>query len=283
MDMVTSVKGLRKAYGSHQVLEDVSFAIPRGAIVGLIGDNGAGKSTLFKSLLGLVSCDKDELSILGVSSLEQHPEIKERIGVVFDAMNLPSALTITQLNKVFNRMYRQWDSERYWDLVKSFGLPLNKRVHTFSRGMSMKLSLAVALAHQAELLLLDEATGGLDPSSREQVLDELTHFSQKGGTVLLSSHIVGDVERVATHLMVIREGKVALYEERGDISANYGVATVTEEERNSLPSGDVVCAHPHNGQLRVLVSDRNGLPSSIQAEAPSLEELSVMLTRREHS
>ncbi|MED4618988.1 ABC transporter ATP-binding protein, partial [Priestia megaterium] len=161
MTNLLEVRNIAKSFGQNEVLKDVSFHVPPGSIVGFIGDNGAGKSTTFKAVLGLISRDSGTVEIFGEDNLNKNATIKEDIGVVFDAINLPVSLTIKQLNKVFKSLFNSWDEADFYRLIRSFSLPEDKKIHTFSRGMSMKLSLAVALSHRAKLLLLDEATGGL--------------------------------------------------------------------------------------------------------------------------
>lgn len=167
MTNLLEVRNVEKSFGQNKVLKDVSFNVPPGSIVGFIGDNGAGKSTTFKAVLGLISRDSGTVEIFGEDNLNKDATIKEDIGVVFDAINLPVSLTIKQLNNVFKKLFNSWEEADFYRLIPSFSLPEDKKIHMFSRGMSMKLSLAVALSHHAKLLLLDEATGGLDPSSRE--------------------------------------------------------------------------------------------------------------------
>ncbi|MDQ0660847.1 ABC-type multidrug transport system ATPase subunit [Paenibacillus sp. W2I17] len=179
MSNLLEIKNVRKSYGNKVVLKGISFNVPSGSIVGFIGDNGAGKSTTFKIVLGLISNDDGMVNIFGEENINKNPKIKEKIGVVFDAANLPAHLTIKQLNKVFGKLFDSWDQDNFHRLVSSFSLPVDKKVNEFSRGMSMKLSVAVALSHNAQLLLLDEATGGLDSSSREEMLNELKSFCQQ--------------------------------------------------------------------------------------------------------
>ncbi|WDM36546.1 ABC transporter ATP-binding protein [Priestia megaterium] len=253
-----------------------------GSIVGFIGDNGAGKSTTFKAVLGLISRDSGTVEIFGEDNLNKNATIKEDIGVVFDAINLPVSLTIKQLNKVFKSLFNSWDEADFYRLIRSFSLPEDKKIHTFSRGMSMKLSLAVALSHRAKLLLLDEATGGLDPSSREQILDELKAFVSDGNSgILLSSHIISDVEKIASHLVVIKNGEVLLNEEKEKVFREYAIAVMNEEQLNLLPEDIVVAKRTYDKSIRVLVSDKHQLPDRTLTEPMSMEELSVLLTRSE--
>ncbi|UPJ19253.1 ABC transporter ATP-binding protein [Bacillus cereus] len=276
------MKNLSKSFGSNVVLKDVTFNVPSGAIIGFIGDNGAGKSTTFKTVLELISKDSGTVKIFGEENINKDAKNKGKIGVVFDAMNLPAHLTIKQLNKVFKKMFESWDQDNFYRLVNTFSLPTNEKVGKFSRGMSMKLTIAVALSHNAKLLILDEATGGLDPSSREEVLEELKSFVNKSnGGILLSSHIMSDVEKIASHLIVIKDGEILLNEEKDKVLDNYAIVDV-DEEQLTLINKDIVVVKRNNGSyFNVLVSDVHKLPSDIAHRTISIEEMSVLLTRSE--
>ncbi|WP_230933151.1 ABC transporter ATP-binding protein [Priestia sp. TSO9] len=282
MTNLLEVRNMAKSFGQNEVLKDVSFHVPPGSIVGFIGDNGAGKSTTFKAVLGLISRDSGTVEIFGEDNLNTDATIKEDIGVVFDAINLPVSLTIKQLNNVFKKLFNSWEEADFHRLIHSFSLPEDKKIHTFSRGMSMKLSLAVALSHRAKLLLLDEATGGLDPSSREQILDELKAFVSDGSSgILLSSHIMSDVEKIASRLVVIKNGEVLLNEEKEKVFQEYAIAVMNEEQLNVLPEDVVAAKRTYDTSVRVLVSDKHQLPDETITEPMSMEELSVLLTRSE--
>ncbi|MCY8911628.1 ABC transporter ATP-binding protein [Bacillus atrophaeus] len=282
MQNLLEIKNISKSFGNKVVLKDVTFNVPSGSIVGFIGDNGAGKSTTFKTVLGLISKDRGTVKILGKENLNNHAKIKEEIGVVFDAMNLPAHLTIKQLNKVFKKLFGSWDQDTFYRLVNSFSLPIDKKVNKFSRGMSMKLSVAVALSHNAKLLILDEATGGLDPSSRGELLDELKSFvSKNNGGILLSSHIISDVEKIASHLVIIKNGEILLNEEKNRVFESYAIVDIDEEQLTLLSKDIVVAKRNYGSYFSVLVSDKQKLPNEIAAKTISIEEISVFLTRSE--
>jgi len=284
MPNLLEIENISKSFGDKVVLRNVTFHVPAGAIVGFIGDNGAGKSTTFKAVLGLISKDSGTVKIFGEENINQHAKLKEKIGVVFDAMNLPAHLTIKQLNNVFKNLYEAWDQENFDRLVHAFSLPVDKKVNKFSRGMSMKLSVAVALSHQAKLLFLDEATGGLDPSSREALLDELQDFVRNGnGGILLSSHIMSDVEKIASHLVVIKDGEILLNEEKDQVFENYAIVDMVEEQLTSINKEIIVAKRNYGSYFSVLVSDRRKLLEGMTPKPITMEELSVLLTRSEKS
>lgn len=282
MPHLLEIKNVRKSFGHKVVLKDVTFNVPSGSIVAFIGDNGAGKSTTFKAILGLIAKDGGTVKIFGEENIDKHAKLKEKIGVVFDAMNLPAHLTIKQLNKVFEKLFKSWDQAHFYRLVHAFSLPTDLKVNKLSRGMSMKLSVAVALSHNAKLLILDEATGGLDPSSREELLDELKNFvsTSKGG-ILLSSHIMSDVEKIASHVVFIKDGEILLNEEKDNIFESYAIVDIDEKQLTLLDKDIVVAKRTSGSYFSVLISDKQALPKGIPAKTISMEEVSVLLTRSE--
>jgi len=283
MSNLLEIKNLRKSYGDKVVLNDVSFNVPPGAIVGFIGNNGAGKSTTFKAVLELIHKESGTVKLFGKENLNKEVQLKEKIGVVFDAINLPSNLTIKQLGRTFSKLFASWDQNEFDRLVDIFALPRNKKVSSFSRGMSMKISIAVALAHNAQLLILDEATGGLDPSSREVVLDELENFVQNNSCgIVLSSHIMSDIERIATHLVIISEGKITLNEEKNKVFEKYAFVDMENEQLKQLNKDIVVARRRHGTTVTALISDKQKLPSGVDARTVSMEDISVFLTGSEH-
>lgn len=275
MSNLLEIRNISKSFGHKAVLKDVTFNVPAGSIVGFIGDNGAGKSTTFKTILGLISQDRGKVKIFGKENLDKHIKFKEDIGVVFDAMNLPAHLTIKQLNHVFKKLFGAWDQDQFYRLVHSFSLPMDKKVNTFSRGMSMKLSVAVALSHNAKLLLLDEATGGLDPSSRDDLLNELKSFvSKSNGGILLSSHIMTDVEKIASHIIMMKDGEILLNEEKDKVLESYTVIDVDEGQLAEIDEDIVLAKRNHGSYWSVLVSDQQKLPNGVTANTISIEEIS---------
>ncbi|MCU9601429.1 ABC transporter ATP-binding protein [Pallidibacillus thermolactis] len=282
MSYLLDVQNITKRYGNKVVLKNVTFNVPSGSIVGFIGDNGAGKSTTFKTILGLVSQDSGRIKIFGKENIHKEPKMKEKIGVVFDAMNLPAHLTIKQLNKVFLRIFNTWNQDDFFRLVNSFSLPEDKQIYKFSLGMSMKLSIAVALSHNAKLLLLDEATGGLDPSSREQVLGELKSFvRESSGGILLSSHIMSDIEKIASHIVFIKNGEILLNERKDKILEKFAIVDIKKEQLSLLNRNIVVAKRDYGSYSRILVSNKMELPKDLSSKKISMEELSLLLTGSE--
>jgi len=223
MDNVLEIRNLRKEYPGF-TLRDVSFSLPPGAIMGLIGPNGAGKTTVIKLILNIVRRTAGEVRVLGLDNLAQEAEAKSRIGFVLDESPFIGYLRVGTTGSVIAPYYPTWDAARFRYLCREFELPLGKRVNALSRGMKMKLALAVALAHTAGLILLDEPTSGLDPVFRRELLDRLQGLIQDGRTsVLFSTHITSDLERVADYITCLREGELLFSSTRDEILDNWGL------------------------------------------------------------
>ncbi|WP_259342035.1 ABC transporter ATP-binding protein [Mammaliicoccus sciuri] len=275
--VLLKVENLSKSIDNKKILDNLNFEINEGEIVGFIGENGAGKSTTFKTLLNLIS--KDEGFVLFFNEdLDLNINLKNKIGTVFDAINLPSDLTAKQLNNVFQEIFSEWNQNEYFDLLKEFDLPLNKKVSTLSRGMSMKLSVSISMAHNAKVLLLDEATGGLDPVSRNKLLEKLQVYNEiNNGAILLSSHILGDVQKIATHLIILKKGKIILKDSKENIMQNYAVVEV--EDSNIVEKNIIIYQTTlHNNKKKILISDRSNIPKNIEYKAIDLEEMVLLLT-----
>lgn len=275
--VLLKVENLSKSIDNKKILDNLNFEINEGEIVGFIGENGAGKSTTFKTLLNLIS--KDEGLVLFFNEdLDLNINLKNKIGTVFDAINLPSDLTAKQLNNVFQEIFSEWNQNEYFDLLKEFDLPLNKKVTTLSRGMSMKLSVSISMAHNAKVLLLDEATGGLDPVSRNKLLEKLQVYNEiNNGAILLSSHILGDVQKIATHLIILKKGKIILKDSKENIMQNYAVVEV--EDSNIVEKNIIIYQTTlHNNKKKILISDRSNIPKNIEYKTIDLEEMVLLLT-----
>lgn len=250
------VDSLTKQY-SDFTLDDVSFSIPQGAVVGLIGENGAGKSTTIKAILGLVSKDTGTVTILGKKNKDIDNSVRDQIGVVFDGSSFPEELSPQKLNKVFRNIYPSWDEEKYYSLLKKLSLPVNKKLKEFSKGMKMKLSTAVALSHHSKLLILDEATTGLDPIVRDDILDMFLEFVQENNSILVSSHITSDLEKIADYIVFIHQGKVIFMKSKNELKNQYGIIRCGHEQFRAIDGQDIAVARKQGDVWEVLFSDRN--------------------------
>lgn len=250
------VDGLTKRYSGF-VLNGVSFSIPQGAVVGLIGENGAGKSTTIKAILGLITKDSGSVTMLGKRDNEIDNSVCDQIGVVFDGSSFPEGLSPQKLNKAFRNIYPSWNQGKYYSLLEKLSLPVNKKLKEFSKGMKMKLATAVALSHHSKLLILDEATTGLDPIVRDDILDMFLEFVQKGNSILVSSHITSDLEKVADYIVFIHQGKVVFVKSKDELKQQYGIIRCGFEQFKTLDQQDITVSRKQGDVWEVLLSDRN--------------------------
>ncbi|MDD3192614.1 MAG: ABC transporter ATP-binding protein [Oscillospiraceae bacterium] len=281
MDEILQVKNLCKKYDGF-ALDHVSFTLPRGCIMGFIGENGAGKSTTIKAILNLVRRDQGEILIFGQDNIQKELEIKERIGVVFDSLNLPETLRAQEVGNMMKSIYHQWDQPLFAKYLEQFDLPMKKTIKDYSRGMKMKLAIAVALSHNAQLLLLDEATSGLDPIVRDEILDILLEFIQDDSHgVLFSSHITGDLEKIADYVTFIHKGQIYFSEPKDLLLEKYGILKCTESELAALPSNAVRGIRRHQFGVEALVEKR-ALSSRHVTDKASIEDMMLFIARGEH-
>lgn len=250
------VNGLTKKYQSF-VLDDVSFTVPNGAIVGLIGENGAGKSTTINAILGLINKDAGSIEILGKQDGEIDNSIRNRIGVVFDGSNFHNVLTANKLNRVFRNIYDEWDEEKFFSMLEKMSLPTEKKIKEFSKGMKMKLSIAVALSHNSSFLVLDEATSGLDPIVRDDILDMFLDFVQDDcHSILVSSHITSDLEKVADYIVFIHNGKVVFSKPKDELRYKYGIIKCGAAQFDAIDKNEVIAYRKQDYEWEILVADR---------------------------
>lgn len=276
MNNAIEVRGLCKDYGDFR-LEHVDLTVPGGTILGLIGENGAGKSTVIRCLLGLVRPDGGEISLLGRAP----EEAKEDIGVVLDESSFHEVLRAPQVGKIFAGLYAAWDPALYEHYLAKFGLPRDKKIKEFSRGMKMKLGIAVALSHRPKLLLLDEATGGLDPVVRNEILDEFLDFIQEEDhAVLISSHITSDLEKAADYITYLHQGRVVLSEAKDVILDSYGRLACTAKQLETVDPGDLVRVRKGAFGCEGLVRDRAAFQRKYRdllVEKTTLEDIMLFI------
>lgn len=255
MEAMLQVENLTKQY-SNFMLDQVSFNVPKGAIVGLVGENGAGKTTIIKAILNLIHKDEGTVTFWG-QKLSSSKQLREDIGVVFDEINFYQTLTPLKVGKIAGASYKQWDNSIYREYLRKFELPVNKKIKELSRGMKMKLSIAVALSHNPKLLILDEATSGLDPVMRDDILDIFLDFVQdENHSVLLSSHITTDLEKVADYITFIHHGKVVFSKMKDELRYNYGIIRCGSNLFNQLDKDEILAYRKETYQWDVLVADR---------------------------
>lgn len=272
------IKNLTKKYPGF-TLDNISFTLPGGCILGLIGENGAGKSTTIKLILNMLRKNSGTVTILGRDSTEPSRLTKEDVGVVLDEVGIPQCLNADQVGKVMKNTFKSWNGEDYSNYLKRFDIPLKKDFKDFSRGMKMKLGIAIAMSHNAKLLLMDEATSGLDPVVRDEVLDILIEFTRdENHSILISSHIVSDLEKLCDYIAFLHKGKLLLFEEKDELLGRYGILHCTEKQLSELDSGAVMHKKVSQYGAEALVI-RDSIPSSMSVSPVSIEELFLYMIK----
>lgn len=250
------IKNISKTYKNFK-LDDISFVLPCGHIMGLIGENGAGKSTIINCILDIIEKDSGSISVLGQKNDKNNVSLKENIGVVLDASDVYDNYTVKQVENIMKDVYKQWNHEVYDYYIQKFALPLNKMIKDFSRGMKMKMAITIALSHQPKLLILDEATSGLDPIMRDEILDVFMEFVQdENHAILLSSHISSDLEKIADYITFIHEGKLILSTSKDELIYEYGLMKCRNDEFDKIDKEDIIRYRIKTYEVEILVKDR---------------------------
>ena len=276
------IHGLCKAYDGFAIKE-LNLTLPKGSIMGFVGQNGAGKSTTIKSILNIVPPDQGTISILAMDYKKEETSIKDRIAVVFDELPFHQQLNATQLDKILGGLYSQWDSSVFFTYLTRFSLPLKKNFGKFSKGMKMKLQIAAALSHNAELLIMDEATAGLDPVVRSEMLDVFLEYIQnENHSILMSSHITSDLERIADSITFIHDGTLLLTGYKDDILAEHGLMKCSKELAHTLASEDIVSIRYHDFGAEVMVrqpKEWQKIYPDCKIDSTSLDEILLFYVR----
>lgn len=262
MENLLEVQQLNKSYKNSEFqLTDITFSVKPGEVVGLIGKNGSGKSTLINTLVGNRHKDNGSLQFFDKEVTENDFKYKEHLGVVFDDLRVPDKLTLQSINKVFTEIYDAWNSDTFFSLTKAFELPTNNQIKTFSRGMRMKAALTIALSHDAKLLILDEATAGMDVSGREHVLEILEDYLGDDRAILISSHISEDIEQLATQLVFMRDGRIILKESKEVLLSQYGIIDQPVEHFN-ISNEYLIATRRRNDRQISLVNNYQKVPDA---------------------
>lgn len=223
MNNVIEINNLTKDYGDFR-LNDISFGLQKGFIMGLIGPNGAGKTTIIKLIMNLLIRNSGEIKLFGFDNREYEVEVKSKIGFVYDTPNFYDHLNLKQIKNIIAPFYLNWDDQIFTKLVQKFQLPLNKTIKKFSHGMVMKAAIALALSHHADLIIMDEPTSSLDPVFRRELLDLLYEFLQnEDKSILFSTHITSDIERIADYITFIQNGEIVFSKSRDDVIESYKI------------------------------------------------------------
>ena len=278
------IKGLCKSYGDF-ALKNIDLTLPGGSILGLIGENGAGKTTTIKCILNLIRRDAGTITLLGYDNIRDEKPAKQDVGVVLDECFFHDTLRPQDMGRILAPAYQNWDQGLYLSYLNKFQLPEKKFIKEFSRGMKMKLSLAAALAHHPKLLILDEATAGLDPVVRDEILDEFLGFIQdEDHAILISSHITSDLEKVADYIAYIHRGEVALSDSKDNILDSYGRVGCTAAQLESIDPRDVLRVRRGSFGCQALVQDRSAFARKypmLMAERTTLEDIMLFVGKGE--
>lgn len=284
MEYAIELNNVTKHYSSFQ-LDQVSFGVPQGCIMGFVGENGAGKTTTLKTILNLVDINEGEIKVFGLDHKQEERKIKEQIGVVFDESYFHDNLTIRHISKIMGKVYSNWQEATFEKYTNQFKLPKDKIIKEYSRGMKMKLSIAVALSHQAKLLILDEATSGLDPIVRDEILDIFQEYIQnEEHTVLISSHITSDLEKVADYITFIHNGRIVFSKSKDDLIYSCGVVHCRKEDFDKLDKNHIIGVRRSQFGYEVMVDNKEELKRSrndFVIDNTSIEEIILYKVRGE--
>ena len=288
MNSTLILKNVNKKYEkSNFAIKDISFSIPEGSIVGFIGENGAGKSTTMNCILNVIRRDSGTIEIFGREMTDEDIDIRENIGVVYDSNNFPEYLTAKQLADILRRIYSKWDDFCFEQFLRRFGLPESQKIKSYSRGMSMKLAIAVALSHDSKLLILDEATSGLDPIMRDEILDVLLEFvKQENHSILLSSHITSDLEKIADYIVFIHNGEIILNKTKDELIYEYGVIRCSENDFYNILPEDILSSMKKDYQIDVLIKNKKLMEKKYKnliIDSVSLDEIMLLLAKGERN
>ena len=283
MNEILSLRKVEKQFDNFH-LGHLNLDIKRGSILGLIGENGAGKSTSIRIILSNIEEKEGEIYIFGIKKKDLTENERKKIAFVFDDLYLPQDMNLREVEK-FHKLYFEslWDSDKFWKLVDEFELPDDKDLKFFSRGMQMKTSLILALSHNADLLILDEATSGLDPIARDDILDLLLEFIQdENKSILISSHILSDLEKIADDIAFIHKGELIFVENIEDLKEKYGIATLTKDEFESLDNKAIIGMRKHSFGIECLI-EKSLVPEGLDMDKAKIEDIMVFMIKERYN
>jgi ABC-2 type transport system ATP-binding protein len=264
-------------------LNQINFTVPKGTIMGFVGENGAGKTTTIKAILDLIHTDEGTINVLGRDSKNLPKDIKAQIGVVFDGSNLHDNMNAKNINFIMKNIYPNWEEKVFNHYLKKLNLPQDKIFKGYSRGMKMKLSIAIALSHQSKLLILDEATSGLDPIIRDEILDIFMEFIQnENHTILLSSHIISDIEKIADYVTFIHKGRIVFSKSKDDLIYQHGIIRCRKNDIRNIDSSFVVGIRENGFGAEVMIHSKDRFKriyQQFEVEKVSIEEIMLFVVR----
>lgn len=280
---VIELEKVTKDYGDFK-LDSVSFSVPEGSVCGFIGQNGAGKTTTINLILDVIKRDAGEIRVFGETIDKNSAALREDIGVVFDEMGFHEFMTAKDINFMMKHIYKNWDSEMFFNYLKEFSLPSKKKCGSFSRGMRMKLQIAVALSHHAKLLIMDEPTSGLDPIVRNEMINIFRDFVvEEDHTILLSSHITGDLEKLADEVVFIDKGRIVLAGNKDELLEKHGILKCKKEEMEKVSTSLIVSTETSSFGAEALINDRRAaakLYPDMVIEPAALEQIMIYYVNR---
>lgn len=284
MENILEIQNLCKKYDDFE-LKNVSFNLPKGMIMGFIGENGAGKTTTIKAILNIIKSYSGNIKIFGLDNCKDEEKIKEEIGVVLDDMFFPEILTPNDINNSMKSIYKNWDTKMFYNYLKEFSLLPNKQIKTFSKGMRKKLEIATALSHHPKLLILDEPTSGLDPVARAEVSQIFQSILEKDDcSILLSSHITADLEHIADYITFINNGEILLSKTTTELLDKYGIVKCTEKEFKNINKKDYIKYKKNKYEYQVLVPNKKNFKTKYNIgviDKITLDELMVLMIKGE--
>lgn len=282
MKNVIEIKDLKKIYPDFSLSMN-ELKVPSGVVIGLIGENGAGKTTFIKSILNIIKKDSGTIKIFNKNLEEQELDIKKDIGVVLDNSFIPDTLNPKDINYIMKEIYDNWDTNLFYKYLKEFKIKDNQTLKTMSKGMKKKVEIATSLSHHPKLLILDEATSGLDPIVRNEVLDIFLDFIQdEDHTVILSTHITSDLEHIADYIIFINNGEIVLEKERNEILDNYGILKCDIDAFDSIDKKDIVRYKKTKYNYEILVDDKTSCKKKYKnyvIDNITLEDLMLLIIK----
>ena len=280
MNNAIEVRGLCKNYPGFK-LDNLNISLPSGYILGFVGENGAGKSTTIRLLLDLIRRDSGEISVLGNDPAQADASWKNDVGVVLDSMGLPSLMKADMIGKVMADAFTRWDNQKFNYYLDRFDVPRDKRFMDMSNGTKMKLGIAIALSHDPKLLVLDEATNGLDPLVRDDVNEVLMEFTREDNhSIFISSHIVSDLEKICDYIAFLHKGKLMLCEEKDKLSSEYGILSCSEDDLKTIDPDAILHVSKNAYGCRAVVR-RDSIPDGMTTDQITIEELFILMAKEE--
>ncbi len=275
------VRNITKIY-SDFILDNISFSLPAGTIMGLVGENGAGKSTTIKLIMNALQPDSGSVSVFGKSNhTKEFSQLKQDIGIVMDDACFPEILNAKDVGQIMKNTYTKWEQTVYEEYLRRFHLPQQKQIKEYSRGMKMKLAIAVALSHQPKLLILDEATSGLDPMIRDEILNVFNEFTRdESHSILLSSHIISDLEKICDYITFLHKGRLILSEEKDILLDRYAIIKLSSDAIKEIPEDAVIRRRKTSYGYDILVS-KDQISHAFQQERITLEDIILFLAKED--